>query len=334
MPVLYDGFNNIININDIYTSVLSFGASGDGVTDDTAAIQAALDSLKDTGGTIYFPVGTYKLTASVYFYSNQYLLFEKGAKLLQGADINNLMMNYSTADIGGYDATENAVIDGAIFDGSNFTTDITMLGICHSKNITIKNCQFINCFGYWHQIEVNSSKNVLIDGCYFEGERKTASSGEMIQIDSFVNIYTWPWGNGASDNTISYMVEVKNCHFENSANVPAIGNHSSETAVNCIRIHDNIFEGLSSDRGVINFQSAKNVDVYNNTFVDCNTGVTIGTADGTNAVYNNRFIGINSVGSGINSFFNMINGSLKSTSGVVETSQLDELSSLLEGEVE
>jgi hypothetical protein len=42
-----------------------FGAKGDGSTDDTAAIQSAINSLSDTGdtaGTLYFPPGTYKIT--------------------------------------------------------------------------------------------------------------------------------------------------------------------------------------------------------------------------------------------------------------------------------
>lgn len=39
-------------------NVLDFGAKGDGVTDDTAAIQAAAN----VGGTLYFPDGTYEIT--------------------------------------------------------------------------------------------------------------------------------------------------------------------------------------------------------------------------------------------------------------------------------
>ena len=40
-------------------SVKDFGAVGDGTTDDTAAIQSAIDALPANGGTVFVPVGTY-----------------------------------------------------------------------------------------------------------------------------------------------------------------------------------------------------------------------------------------------------------------------------------
>lgn len=40
-----------------------WGAAGDGHTDDTAALQAALDALPPAGGRMRVPVGTYRLTA-------------------------------------------------------------------------------------------------------------------------------------------------------------------------------------------------------------------------------------------------------------------------------
>lgn len=49
---------------DIVINVKTFGAMGDGVTDDTAAILSALNFLKPTGGVLYFPLGTY-LTAPI-----------------------------------------------------------------------------------------------------------------------------------------------------------------------------------------------------------------------------------------------------------------------------
>lgn len=47
-----------------YVSVKDFGAVGDGVTDDTAAIQAAIDAFPG-GTTVYFPRGTYRVTAQI-----------------------------------------------------------------------------------------------------------------------------------------------------------------------------------------------------------------------------------------------------------------------------
>jgi hypothetical protein len=51
--------------------VTAFGAIGDGITDDTVAIQNAINSLVTTppalptGGTVYFPVGTYLITSAL-----------------------------------------------------------------------------------------------------------------------------------------------------------------------------------------------------------------------------------------------------------------------------
>jgi hypothetical protein len=301
---LFDGSGSKLSL---HASVKAFGAAGDGVADDTAAIQAALNA-KKAGGSVYFPAGTYKITQPVFFYSNQTLIFEGGATLLQGAAMDNLMMNYSTAEKGGYDATDNVVIRGATFDGGSYSQNNTLLGICHSRNITIENCRFRNAYGTWHNLEINSSKHVLVSGCWFEGTRKTGVNGELIQIDSFNNTATWPWGNGKVDGTVSYLVEVKNCYFTGCTIAPAIGNHSA-AVIDCIRIHDNVFEGFTSSRGAVNFQSARNVDVYSNAFTGCVSGITVGTADSTNTVHDNRFIGITTVsGNGIHSYNNMVNG--------------------------
>jgi len=58
-------------INGVPVNVRDFGAVGDGVTDDTAAFQAAIDSLPVVndpeydligGGTVYVPIGTYRVS--------------------------------------------------------------------------------------------------------------------------------------------------------------------------------------------------------------------------------------------------------------------------------
>jgi hypothetical protein len=51
-------------MND-YFNVRSFGAVGDGIANDTTKIQAAINALPAGGGTIYFPPGSYKITATL-----------------------------------------------------------------------------------------------------------------------------------------------------------------------------------------------------------------------------------------------------------------------------
>lgn len=304
---IYDYLGNPVTTE--FINVIEYGAKGDGTTDDSSAIQSALDAVKDNGGIIYFPQGIYLLKSHVLFYSNQTLWFENGAKLLQGAAIDNLLMSYCGSDVTEYNGTHDCVIYGGIFDGGSYTTNNTLVGIVHSKNITFENCTFKNAYGIWHNLEINSSYNVKVINCDFEGSRKTGGNGCMIQIDAINNTSTWPWdGNrGSVDNTISKYIEVTGSIFHTDTQSPAIGNHSTASD-SFIRIHDCIFDGLTSSRGAINFQSADNVDIHDNTFNGCATGV--GSSGATYYIHDNRFVSVTTAISGSSSVAhaNMING--------------------------
>lgn len=49
--------------SDLTVNVKKFGAKGDGRTDDTKAIQRAINKVAGTGGTVYVPPGTYRVHA-------------------------------------------------------------------------------------------------------------------------------------------------------------------------------------------------------------------------------------------------------------------------------
>ena len=92
-------------------SVKDFGATGDGTTDDTLAIQSALNS--GVGKYVYLPPGTYKTTSVLSLSSNTYLY---------GASVNSVIAIQPTASA----STANNCFS---FDGDDITVDnIKVLG--------------------------------------------------------------------------------------------------------------------------------------------------------------------------------------------------------------
>ena len=69
----------------IIFSILSFGAVGDGKTDNTQAItQAITQCAQQGGGTVVFPAGTY-VTGTLHLQSGVTLRLEEGAVLMGNA---------------------------------------------------------------------------------------------------------------------------------------------------------------------------------------------------------------------------------------------------------
>lgn len=72
-----------VSIGSGYVNVRNFGAMGNGVTDDTAAFQAAINALPASGGVVVVPTGTYMIdaTKSINMRSNTRLSMWGGAVL-------------------------------------------------------------------------------------------------------------------------------------------------------------------------------------------------------------------------------------------------------------
>lgn len=73
-------------------SIITYGAVADGKTNNTAAIQAALDKVKENGGTVLIPKGVF-LCGPLVMYSKTQLLLEKDAVLLLQNDIEHYPVN-------------------------------------------------------------------------------------------------------------------------------------------------------------------------------------------------------------------------------------------------
>ena len=71
------GSSYVLNVKD-------YGAVGNGVADDTAAVQAAITAANTSGGTIFFPIGTYKVISTLVF-SNCDVESASGATIVSSA---------------------------------------------------------------------------------------------------------------------------------------------------------------------------------------------------------------------------------------------------------
>ena len=88
-------------------NVKDYGAKGDGITKDTAAIQRAIDD----GGVVYFPPGTY-ISGTLYLKSGGGLHLEHGATLKASAD----RADYNADDF----CVQNAVFTRENVSGAHF----------------------------------------------------------------------------------------------------------------------------------------------------------------------------------------------------------------------
>ena len=91
----FDNWNQVVtSATTPYINVkwTEFGAVGNGVADDTAAIQAAIDSI--TAGTIMIPAGRYLLTSSLDVENKQISIVGEGvnATILETSGTNNLIV--------------------------------------------------------------------------------------------------------------------------------------------------------------------------------------------------------------------------------------------------
>lgn len=194
------------NLKSVSISVKSLGASGDGITDDRIFIQLAVDSVhRAGGGTVYFPAGTYLITApnkgywqpQIKIYSNISLLGEgidksiikladdqdKWDAIFSGDDISEFSVIGLTIDLNG---DKNPLI---------MPTDDPTPGNYHSpfyfanaRNIKFKRCRITNLSGIWAIYLHRRSENVLIDSCVVDnigGYTKGDFDVSIIRIDGY-----------------------------------------------------------------------------------------------------------------------------------------------------
>lgn len=143
-------------------NVIDYGAVGNGVADDAAAIQDAIDALAN-GGTVFFPTGTYKCLSGLTIANDKTVLSFAGAAALSYTTATQTLLTFSGDNCSLVNATINAP---AIFDGTNSPITYAVVKI-EGENFTAENCTLNNVprVGLWF----SESGNGIITGCRIDG---------------------------------------------------------------------------------------------------------------------------------------------------------------------
>lgn len=156
-----------------------FGAKGDGSTDDTTAIQRGLNYINTIGGgTLYFPEGSYKVTAYLTIYKKT---------IIRGANRKASIITTAMAGGGGANTAEN-VRNGSIFysnwpSNSSTAADIVVqhIGLTCTNGANVSagfydnggsfiNINNVTVTGFKYGVILDQSELADIDLCDFEGQ--------------------------------------------------------------------------------------------------------------------------------------------------------------------
>lgn len=280
--------------------VKDFGATGDGTTDDTAAIQSALNSIATStfGGMIYFPPGTYFINQKRLSYTSlkpiSLIGSGWGSKLLwnPATDIPVWEAPWTSQDgwwwgmlnIGGTGNDEVDHCPHVEIRDLNFNFGATNrldawngtqrgLNIARADNIQITRCKFSHCraemlgLGNFGGVEA-PGKHAQITDCFFEHNVQDAINPNV--LNCVIKGCTFKTGNGMFIEAGRSKFICTNCHFEDGR-----GQAVQLSAVDQFVVSNNLFYDCETYNwggnplGVINL-------VYGGSAAGCTNGTITG----------------------------------------------------------
>lgn len=215
---MYDGTDLMI---DDYVTPEMFGAKGDGSTNDTTAIQNAVNN----GGFVLFTPGKHYVTNNVVRLVGNTIIDLNGSTL--ECTNKHMFFNFlgsSTDTL--YNGNGNIIIRNGILVGG-----ATSFG--HARNVLLENLILQNSHND-HFLEICACNNYVIRNCRFVGmEYLTTSVMEYINIDP-CSRSPFPWLDNASspfyDGTVNDGITIEGCYF-------SIGSDTYAYGFNAIGVH-------------------------------------------------------------------------------------------------
>ncbi|MGN2244996.1 right-handed parallel beta-helix repeat-containing protein [Frateuria sp. GZRR33] len=220
-------------IGAAYVDVHKFGALGNGVHNDTAAIQAAVDSLPATGGTVFIPAGHYMVNAtkSIKLRSHTRLKLDPAATL---EVIPTSAGRYMLIQV--YNATDVRVVGGNLIGDRARHKGTTGewgygINVTASNNVVLKNVKISNFWGDGIWIGAKDVKRVHVRSDYVTVNGVVSSNNRR---------------QGLSIGPAQHVYIVNSTFQNTNGTAPEAGidiEPMSEGNTNTIRLENNTFAG-------------------------------------------------------------------------------------------
>lgn len=272
-----------------YISVADFGAVGDGVTDDSAAVQKAFDYIAPLGGTVFFPRGRY-------LFGSQVVIDRKYASYTGGTYVGerNLIVSGYGAEI----RTQGAITAFDIRGGwlPNINCRIEGFTIYHRGNTTaLGGIRLIGASGVTcYEISVAVSSSLPVGYAAFSCENLDPANDDTGCFwDYFDNCVIRPWSGAEGNCTYGIKLmgtanatTVRNVKFSGSNTHIILMAHPGYTSTpNSVNIDGNFFEGPVTSTAISLVSSStpyhiSGTRITNNRFEAINTAVSL-TGSGT-----------------------------------------------------
>lgn len=299
---------NLNNISGLVYNVKdpAYGAVGDGVTNDTAAIQAAIDAAASAGDTVWLPGAVYLV--------DSHITFATGVSICGSNATIRASSSFGTGRpavlVGS--AVSNFKVSGVIVDanrGSNTGTPASgFFGNCIQldgcRNVVIERCRAIEAPNHGIHvagnsqhvtIRANETENTGLSGIQLHWRNSGASRPQDCIVDGNF-IYT-PCRRDSEVGAGMWLATIQRCRIVNNS-VIASG-----------------YEGIRLFIGDVGPDASENLIAGNAVFssarealrVEGNSGSTV---DG---IFNNTFVG-NSYSSNVTRMLvNLVNGTIRNT---------------------